>query len=109
MDFFEYTTTKKQKIVNGKVIESLEKEKINKDGSILIQGVKNGVPFMFSNTPELKHLQENGLVLKSNEPNSKASKRKSLKKSTKEKSKKEKSKKKKKGKKGKKSKRSMKK
>jgi len=107
MDFFEYTTTKKQKIVNGKVIESLEKEKINKDGSILIQGVKNGVPFMFSNTPELKHLQENGLVLKSNEPNSKASKRKSLKKSTKEKSKKKK--KGKKGKKGKKSKRSMKK
>ena len=107
MDFFEYTTTKKQKLVNGNVIESLEEERINKDGSILIRGVKNGVPFMFSKTPGLKHLQENGLVLKSNDPNSKASKRKSLKKSTKEKSKKKK--KGKKGKKGKKSKRSMKK
>ena len=81
MHFFEHTKTNKHKIENGKLIESLEEEKINQNGNILIRGIKDGVPFLFSNLPELKHLRPNGLVLNNNRPTSNASKRKSTKKS----------------------------
>ena len=81
MHFFEHTKTNKHKIENGKLIESLEEEKINQNGNILIRGIKDGVPFLFSNLPELKHIRPNGLVLNNNRPTSNASKRKSTKKS----------------------------
>ena len=90
MHFFEHTKTNKHKIENGKLIESLEEEKINQNGNILIRGIKDGVPFMFSNLPELKHLRPNGLVLNNNQPISKASNRKSAKKSPSKQSKKSK-------------------
>lgn len=90
MHFFEHTKTNKHKIENGKLIESLEEEKINQNGNILIRGIKDGVPFMFSNLPELKHLRPNGLVLNNNQPKSKASNRKSAKKSMSKQSKKSK-------------------
>lgn len=90
MQFFEHTTTNKHKIENGKLIESLEEEKINQNGNILIRGIKDGVPFMFSNLPELKHLRQNGLVLNNNQTKSKASNRKSAKKSISKQSKKSK-------------------
>ena len=94
MHFFEHTKTNKHKIENGKLIESLEEEKINQNGNILIRGIKDGVPFMFSNLPELKHLRPNGLVLNNNQTKSEASKKKSTKKSkSKSKSKPKKSKK----------------
>jgi len=85
MHFFEHTKTNKHKIENGKLIESLEEEKINQNGNILIRGIKDGVPFMFSNLPELKHLRPNGLVLNNNQTKTKASKRKSTKQSKKSK------------------------
>lgn len=90
MHFFEHTKTNKHKIENGKLIESLEEEKINQNGNILIRGIKDGVPFMFSNLPELKHLRQNGLVLNNNQTKSKASNRKSAKKSSSKQSKKSK-------------------
>jgi hypothetical protein len=74
MHFFEHTKTNKHKIENGKRIESLEEEKINQNGNILIRGIKDGVPF-------LKHIRPNGLVLNNNRPTSNASRRKSTKKS----------------------------
>jgi hypothetical protein len=108
MHFFEHTKTNKHKIENGKLIESLEEEKINQNGNILIRGIKDGVPFMFSNLPELKHLRPNGLVLNNNQTKSKASKRNSAKKSMSKQSKKaKKAKKSKKGKKQKKAKTPM--
>ena len=81
MHFFEHTKTNRHKIENGKLIESLEEEKINQNGNILIRGIKDGVPFMFSNLPELKHLRSNGLVLNNNQTKSKASRKKTTKKS----------------------------
>jgi hypothetical protein len=81
MHFFEHTKTNKHKIENGKLIESLEEEKINQNGNILIRGIKDGVPFMFSNLPELKHLRPNGLVLNNNQTKSKASRKKTTKRS----------------------------
>ena len=79
MHFFEHTKTNKHKIENGKLIESLEEEKINQNGNILIRGIKDGVPFMFSNLPELKHLRPNGLVLNNNQTKTKASRKKTTK------------------------------
>lgn len=81
MHFFEHTKTNRHKIENGKLIESLEEEKINQNGNILIRGIKDGVPFMFSNLPELKHLRPNGLVLNNNQTKSKASIKKTTKRS----------------------------
>jgi hypothetical protein len=81
MHFFEHTKTNKHKIENGKLIESLEEEKINQNGNILIRGIKDGVPFMFSNLPELKHLRPNGLVLNNNQTKTKASRKKTTKRS----------------------------
>ena len=81
MHFFEHTKTNKHKIENGKLIESLEEEKINQNGNILIRGIKDGVPFMVSNLPELKHLRPNGLVLNNNQTKTKASRKKTTKRS----------------------------